>query len=254
MTLWVGHRALRDASDTSKNIVKPTAAKRHARFERGYDGSGSAELTLPSSANGSDWGKTVQSGRTSHCSTRGADRVRAPVHGAREGFQIAGIDGSRQLSGVPTRDRGRKILVLTYESAIKSCFPGSIFFHAAIDKPSFYCNLCADWQLAVDEVHRVLKPGGLFLTASFTVNCWAHGAGREVEWRDRFIVADSHISSPKANSGILCADSARLMSSASRGQSATKTRTFLCGLRPRPSKRPGKLGCSGNSDLCAEQL
>jgi Xaa-Pro aminopeptidase len=47
-TLWAfivdGHGAIPGASYTQKIIVKPCAGKRHARFERGCDGNGSASL------------------------------------------------------------------------------------------------------------------------------------------------------------------------------------------------------------------
>src|SRR5712691_1555614 len=39
-----GHGEISDASHTPKIIVKPCAGKRHARFERGCDGNGSASL------------------------------------------------------------------------------------------------------------------------------------------------------------------------------------------------------------------
>ena len=54
-------------------------------------------------------------------------------------------------------------------------------FDGAVDNVSFYANLMADWQRAVDEIHRVLKPGGMFFTSSFTMNTWGFKTGREVE-------------------------------------------------------------------------
>jgi SAM-dependent methyltransferase len=101
---------------------------------------------------------------------------------AREGFRVAGIDGSstaieRANTRLRTEGLSAELQVGDY---VVLPWPDE-FFDGVIDNFSFYSNLCADWQLAVDEVFRVLRSGGLFLTCSFTPNCWGYGIGRTVE-------------------------------------------------------------------------
>jgi SAM-dependent methyltransferase len=101
---------------------------------------------------------------------------------AREGFRASGIDGSPtavgraserfRVEGLSAELKVGDYMVLPWHND---------FFDAAIDNFSFYSNLRADWQKAVDEVYRVLKPGGRFMSASFTWNCWGSGTGQQVE-------------------------------------------------------------------------
>jgi SAM-dependent methyltransferase len=101
---------------------------------------------------------------------------------AREGFRVAGIEGSS--TAIKRANEKLRIEGLTADLQVGNFivlpWPDE-FFDGAIDNFSFYSNLRADWQLAVNEVLRVLKPEGHFLTCSFTPDCWGYGTGREVE-------------------------------------------------------------------------
>src|ERR1700719_1939717 len=101
---------------------------------------------------------------------------------AREGFRVSGIDGSPTAIGRASDRLSAEGLNVEFKIGDYTVLPWpDNFFDAALDNFSFYANLCADWQRAVDEVYRVLKPGGLFMSASFTSSCWGYGTGRRVE-------------------------------------------------------------------------
>jgi len=101
---------------------------------------------------------------------------------AREGFDVSGIDGS------PTAiDRARKRL--TNENLSADMRVGDYTtlpwngeqFEGAVDCATLCHNT---WQAArrtVSEVHRVLKPGGVFISSGFTDRTWGFGTGPCVE-------------------------------------------------------------------------
>jgi ubiquinone/menaquinone biosynthesis C-methylase UbiE len=101
---------------------------------------------------------------------------------AREGFQVSGIDGSPSaIQYAGRRLEGERLKADLRVGDYTSLPWPDEFFDGAIDNLSFYSNLVADWQRAVDETYRVLKPGGLFFTSSFTTNTWGCNTGREIE-------------------------------------------------------------------------
>ena len=101
---------------------------------------------------------------------------------AREGFQVSGIDGSPTAIQYAAERLKAEGLNADLRVGDYTSLPWSDeLFYGAIDNVSFYANLKADWQRAVDETYRVLKPGGLFFTSSFTTNTWGRNTGREVE-------------------------------------------------------------------------
>jgi len=101
---------------------------------------------------------------------------------AREGFQVCGIDGSpsaikRAKERMASEAQQADLRIGDYTSLP---WPNE-YFDGVIDNVSFYANLLSDWQRAVDEVYRVLKPGGLFFTSSFTTMTWGFNTGVEIE-------------------------------------------------------------------------
>ena len=101
---------------------------------------------------------------------------------AREGFQAFGIDGSPSAIKYAKERLRREGLKADLQVADYTSLPWpDEFFDGAIDNVSFYANAVADWQRAVDQVHRVLKAGGAFFTSSFTTNTWGYNTGKEVE-------------------------------------------------------------------------
>lgn len=101
---------------------------------------------------------------------------------AREGFHVSGIDGSPSAIKSAAERLKAEGLTADFRVGDYTSLPWSNeSFDGAIDNVSFYANLVADWQRAVNEIYRVLKPGGLFFTSSFTMNTWGCNLGRSVE-------------------------------------------------------------------------
>jgi SAM-dependent methyltransferase len=106
---------------------------------------------------------------------------------AREGYSVCGIDGSATAIA---RARQR----LTDEGLMADLqigdyaqlpWPDSTF-DGAIENVSLYCNPSAAIELALNEVHRVLRPGGPFLSSFFSDRTWGYGTGNMIE-RDGFV-------------------------------------------------------------------
>ncbi len=101
---------------------------------------------------------------------------------AREGFRVSAIDGS------PTAI-GRLQERLASEGLDAEAKVGDIVslpwddgtFDGVVDNAAIYCNRFAQAKKIVGEVHRVLKPGGSFCSASFTDRMWGYGKGEQVE-------------------------------------------------------------------------
>ena len=60
-------------------------------------------------------------------------------------------------------------------------------FDGVIENVSLYCNPSAAIELALNEVHRVLRPGGPFLSSCFSDRTWGYGTGNMIE-RDGFVI------------------------------------------------------------------
>lgn len=101
---------------------------------------------------------------------------------AREGFNVSAIDGSRTgIERLRARLAAEKLAAeARVGDFVRLPWPGSSF-DGVIDNVSLCANPYSACQAAVAEVHRVLKPGGWFLSASFTPQTWGYGKGTELE-------------------------------------------------------------------------
>lgn len=101
---------------------------------------------------------------------------------AREGFKVSAIDGS--AVGVQRLQDRLKAEHLAADARagdfVLLPWPDSTF-DGVVDNVSLCANPYRACMAAVAEVHRVLKPGGWFLSASFTPRTWGYGKGTEVE-------------------------------------------------------------------------
>ena len=97
---------------------------------------------------------------------------------AREGFSVCAIDGA-PTAIAQLRDR------LGQEGLAADARVGDIgelpwperSFDGVIDNAVLYCNRASARRRIVAEVRRVLKPGGLLLSANFSDRTWGYGRG-----------------------------------------------------------------------------
>ena len=101
---------------------------------------------------------------------------------AREGFSVSAIDGS--VTGV------ERAGLRVQQEGLKADFKVGDFrelpwpdasFDGVIDNAALYSNSFSDCRRIVDEVRRTLKPGGLFLSCSFTPRTWGCSLGAQTE-------------------------------------------------------------------------
>jgi SAM-dependent methyltransferase len=101
---------------------------------------------------------------------------------AREGFDVYGIDGSpTAISRARKRLEGEHLSADLRVGDFATLPWPSEFFDGVVDNVALCANRLAATQEAVGEVRRVLKPGGLFLSAAFTDRTWGYGSGCRVE-------------------------------------------------------------------------
>lgn len=101
---------------------------------------------------------------------------------AREGFSVSGIDGSPTAIRL-AEDR------LTGEGLKADLRVGDFTrlpwedesFDGVVENASLYSNRTESIERALDEVHRVLRPGAPFLSSFFSDRSWGHGTGEMVE-------------------------------------------------------------------------
>lgn len=122
----------------------------------------------------------------------------------REGFQVAGIDGS------PNAVEQSKNRLLTENKHLNSMEPdirvGNFSslawednsFDVVIDVFSVYANPIEIIKKTLEEVHRVLKPGGAFFCKLWGTNTTGYGTGTQIE-KNTF---DSISTGPCANMGV----------------------------------------------------
>jgi ubiquinone/menaquinone biosynthesis C-methylase UbiE len=101
---------------------------------------------------------------------------------AREGFSVAGIDGSETAIRI-AKER------LTNEELDADLRVGDFVklpwadatFDGVVENVSLSCNPRANIQLAIAEIHRVLKPGASVLSSFFSNRTWGYGQGQMTE-------------------------------------------------------------------------
>jgi SAM-dependent methyltransferase len=101
---------------------------------------------------------------------------------AREGFSVAGIDGSSTAIQTAMRrlhDEGLTADLRVGDFAVLP-WPDSSF-DGVVENVSLYANPWTSVQRALREVLRVLKPGAPFLSSFFTDRTWGYGQGEMVE-------------------------------------------------------------------------
>jgi SAM-dependent methyltransferase len=101
---------------------------------------------------------------------------------AREGFRVSAIDGSASaIRRLEARLGAEELEAETSVGDIVSLPWGDGTFDGVIDNAAIYCNRFENAKRIVREVHRVLKPGGAFCSASFSDRMWGYGTGEQVE-------------------------------------------------------------------------
>ena len=100
---------------------------------------------------------------------------------AKEGFQTVGMDGSDVAL---KRARGRLqeeglLANLHLGDVVKLPFPDAEFDLVA-DVECIYANSWEDSRRIIREVHRVLKPGGMFLSITFSTKTFGYGQGESL--------------------------------------------------------------------------
>ena len=101
---------------------------------------------------------------------------------AREGFDVSAVDGSPTAITQLRERLAREALSVDARVGDLASLPWpDAHFDGVIDNASMYANPFEACTRIVAEVRRVLKPGGHFLSASFTDRTWGWGLGRMTE-------------------------------------------------------------------------
>jgi ubiquinone/menaquinone biosynthesis C-methylase UbiE len=100
---------------------------------------------------------------------------------AREGFSATGLDGSK--IGIEKASKRLK------DENLKACFKVADVmkipsednhFDCVVDIECIYANSYNDSKKIMDEIFRVLKPGGLFFSQTFKDGCTGDGTGKKL--------------------------------------------------------------------------
>jgi SAM-dependent methyltransferase len=101
---------------------------------------------------------------------------------AREGFSVSAIDGSpTAVARLQARLGGEGLAADARVGDFVTLPWPDATFDGVVDNGALCGNRFEACRAAVEEVRRVLRPGGAFLSANLTDRSWGHGLGREVE-------------------------------------------------------------------------
>lgn len=107
---------------------------------------------------------------------------------ARAGFAVSAVDGS-SVAVASCRGRLRREGLqaeVVQGDLLELPWPDGVFDFAQ-ETHCLYCNDAATTSRIVAEVHRVLKPGGIFFSRTPAEDCWGASLGRpegKGAWRD----------------------------------------------------------------------
>lgn len=101
---------------------------------------------------------------------------------AREGIQVFGLDGSSVALDIARKRFSEESLEanLTQEDAGNLPYDSEMF-DAVMDVECIYANDLKSSKIILGEVHRVLKPKGLFFSRTFATGCSGEGSGPQLE-------------------------------------------------------------------------
>lgn len=98
---------------------------------------------------------------------------------AREGFAVSGLDGSptaialnRQRLHAEGLRADLRVADFTHPLPY-----GDAGFDCVVDNVALCTTPASHMRRAISEVHRVLKPGGAFVSVCFTTRTWGYGLG-----------------------------------------------------------------------------
>jgi ubiquinone/menaquinone biosynthesis C-methylase UbiE len=110
---------------------------------------------------------------------------------AREGFSIFGIDGSFTATKVASqRLRSEGLPGIICVGDFIDIPWSTSYFDCVIDVEALSCNTFEMSKIILDEIIRVLKPGGLLFSISFKDGCWGDGTGKKIEQHTYFNVTE----------------------------------------------------------------
>ena len=115
---------------------------------------------------------------------------------AREGFQIYGIDGSKNAIKIAKTRLNNEIPHWDGEiivgDIVKLPYVDK-FFNAVIDNEAVTHNSFIDSIKIYNEVSRVLKPGGKLFSRTFATGSWGENTGKKIN-RNEWLPADGPMS------------------------------------------------------------
>ncbi|MEP6859981.1 MAG: class I SAM-dependent methyltransferase [Deltaproteobacteria bacterium] len=101
---------------------------------------------------------------------------------AREGFGVSAIDGSpTAIAQLHERLAAEHLNADARVGDLNALPWADATFDGVVDNAALYCNPLASCHRILEEVQRVLKPGGALLSANFTDRTWGFGLGATVE-------------------------------------------------------------------------